>query len=508
MAILKTQIASGPVRGIETGTPGVNAFLGIPFAKAPVGMLRWQAPVAPEGWTEERFCGDFGPSCWQRDNQGPGFDKQMKMNRVPPRPLRMDEDCLSLNVWTPAEKAGEGLPVMVWFYGGGLQGGTADDIMFDGEGLCPYGVVLVTVNYRTGVFGYFGHEELEAESEHHASGNYGLLDQLFALRWVHDNISAFGGDADNVTIFGCSGGGRSVQGIACSPLSRGLVQHAVCHSAGGLNPDYSLPYDKIKELGAEFTAFCGKENVAQMRQIPARALQELYGQFRKQFNITGDGYALPCTMDEVVRRGSQADIDYLLSTMNDEFVMPQRFPVSLANFDEVRTKFGVRTSILGAVCQPQTDEEALDVVVHAEAYEMKAAQLAWAQVQAEQAEKGLKKPVRLCTFIHPVPGANGLSCHGEDQFYVFHTLFKFWQPFGEQDEALSRRLMAYWTNFAKTGDPNGMDRMSGEKLPEWTYYTKESPLTMVHDTYESRMEDRSHPFIEQAAAAYRDNRRK
>lgn len=508
MAIIRTKIASGAVRGIETGTPGINAFLGIPFAKAPAGELRWRGPVAPDSWEGERFCNDFGPSCWQRDNKGtPFFEKQQKLNKVPPRPLVMDEDCLSLNVWTPAEE-GQRLPVMVWFYGGGLQGGTADDITFDGEGLCQYGVVLVTVNYRTGVFGYFGHPELEDENEHHASGNYGLQDQLFALNWVHDNIAAFGGDNGNVTIFGCSGGGRSVQGIACSPLSKGLVHHAVCHSAGGLNPDYSLPYDKIKALGVEFVEFCGKKNISEMREIPAKELQDKYGEFRKQFNITGDGYALPYTMDEVVRRGEQADIDYLLSTMNNEFKMPQRFPVSLANFDEIRQKFGVRTSILGAVCRPQSDEEALDVVINAEAYEMKAAQLAWAQVQAEQAEKGLKKPVRLCTFIHPVPGGDGGSYHGEDQFYVFHTLFKYWQPYGEKDEALSRRLMAYWTNFAKTGDPNGVDPMSGKPLAEWTFFTKESPLTMVHDTDESRMEDRSHPFIEQAAAAYRENRRK
>ena len=496
MAILTTTIRTGAVRGLETAVPGITVFKGIPFAKAPAGELRWKAPVAPEAWEGERLCDDFGYSCWQRNNNdSPMFKKMQEINPVPPRPLRMDEDCLSLNVWTPAVSADERLPVMVWFYGGNLHSGTSDDIIFDGEALCKFGVLLVTVNYRVNVFGYFGHPDLEKENEHHSSGNYGLQDQIFALQWIHDNIAAFGGDAGSVTIFGCSGGGRSVQGISCSPLSRGLVHHAVCHSAGGLNPNYSLAYDKIKELGVEFVAYCGKKTIDEMRAIPAQELEEKYIQFGKQFNITGDGYALPYTMDEVVRRGEQADLDYLLCTMNDEFIMPPRQPVTLANFDEMRPTFGLRTSILGQVVHPRTDEEAYDVVARAEAYEMKAAQLAWAQVQAKQP----KKPVRLSTFVHPVPSHDdGSARHGDDQYYVFHTMYKFAHPYGEKDEAVSQRLMRYWTNFAKTGDPNG------EGLPAWTPYTQDSPLTLTIDTDDCRMEDRSHPIIEEVAATYRD----
>lgn len=497
--ILQTVIRSGPVRGLETATPGITAFKGIPYAKAPVGDYRWKAPVAPKAWENERLCDDFGPSCWQPDNSVlPSFKRMQELNPVPPRPLVMDEDCLSLNVWTPAESSDERLPVMVWFYGGGLQAGTSDDILFDGEGLCRFGVLLVTVNYRTGVFGYFGHPALEAENEERSCGNYGLRDQIFALQWVKDNIAAFGGDADNVTIFGCSGGGRSVQGVACSPLGGGLVQHAICHSAGGLNPHYSMEYEPLKALGEEFVAYCGKQSIEEMREIPARELQTLYESFRKQFNITGDGYVLPYVMDEIVRRGEQADIDYLLCTMQDELIFPAKTPVSLENFDSLRNTFGLRTSILGRVVTPRSDEEAMDVVERAEAYEMKASQLAWAQVQAQQP----KKPVRLGTFVHPVPShEDGSARHGDDQAYVFHTLFKFWYPYGEKDEALSQRLMQYWTNFAKTGDPNG------EGLPLWTPYTVDSPLTLTIDTDDCRMEDRSHFIIEQVAAAYRENRR-
>lgn len=493
MAILHAVTTSGPVRGVCCQTEPITRFLGIPYAAAPVGNLRWKGPVSPAPWTDERLCGDYGYSCWQRDNtQSPQFLLDCQRNPVKPRPLRMSEDCLSLNIWTPAADASERLPVMVWFYGGGLQGGTTDDIVFDGEGLCSHGVLLVTVNYRTGVFGYFAHEALEAEDPHHASGNYGLRDQIFALQWIHDNIAAFGGDAGNVTIFGCSGGGRSVQGVACSPLSRGLVHHAVCHSAGGLNPDYSTDYAELKAQGQALMELCGCRTLDELRQVPANVLQKQYEDFGYWFNITGDGYALPLPMDEMVRQGRQADLDYLLCTMDDEFLLPLRGEVSLANFEDVRKTYRGRTRILGQVIQPTTDAEAVDAVVHAEAYEMKSAQLAWARVQAAQD----KKPVRLSTFVHKMPGENGAAGHGDDQYYIFHTLFRIWRPFTAQDEALSQTLMRYWTNFAKTGDPNG------EGLAPWTPYTLESPLTLTIDVDHCQMEDRSHPFLTQVSNAY------
>lgn len=493
MSIINTTVHTGEVRGVACETAGIVRYLGIPYAAAPKGELRWKAPVDLEKWEGERLCDDYGFSCWQRDNSNsPSFKLDMERNPVKPRALRMDEDCLSLNVWTPAKDKSERLPVMVWFYGGGLQGGTTDDIIFDGEGLCSYGVVLVTVNYRTGVFGYLAHSDLENENPNHSSGNYGLLDQIFALKWVQKNITAFGGDPENVTIFGCSGGGRSVQGVACSPLSRGMVHHAVCHSAGGLNPLYSTDYTELKEHAENFIHFCGCENIAQLRVVPAEELQHKYEEFGFWFNITGDGYALPLPMDEMVRKGLQADIDYMLCTMDDEFLMPLRGEVNLANFEEVRKNYRGRTAILGQAVKPSTDAEAVDAVVHAEAYEMKASQLAWARVQANQD----KKPVRLSTFVHKLPGENGAARHGEDQFYIFHTLFRLWRPFTEKDDALSKKMMHYWTNFAKTGDPNG------EGLEPWTPFTNESPLTLTIDVDKCVMEDRSHPFLTQVSDAY------
>jgi para-nitrobenzyl esterase len=424
----------------------------------------------------------------------PSIQKFKELNPVKPRPLIMNEGCLSLNVWTPAETSYERLPVMVWFHGGGLQFGTSADITFDGEGLCRFGVVLVTVNYRTGVFGYFGHPELEKENDYNSSGNYGLQDQIFSLRWVHDNISAFGGDPENITIFGCSGGGRSVQGICCSPLASGLVQHAGCLSAGGLNPDYSLPYASIKEYGVEFVEFCGKKNIGEMREIPAKELQRYYEDFKKQFNITGDGHVLPYTMDEVVRRGEQANVDYILSTTNHELRRPPNQKITLENFSP--DMFSPRTAIFGAVCKPKTDAEAADFVEWAEAYEMKSAQLAWARLQATQD----KKPVYLCTFDRPMPGV-GIAGHGDDQYYIFSTLRKFWMPFTEEDYALSQTMMHYWTNFAKTGDPNE------EGLSQWTKFTTESPLTMSINTNGCEMRERSLPVMERLAMTYIDGRR-
>ena len=489
--MIETTIQCGKVKGIETAVPGITAFLGIPYAEAPEGDLRFKSPVPKAPWDGVRECSDFGYSCWQRDNTGsPYFKELQKKNPVPPRPLRMSEDCLSLNVWTPAADPSEKLPVMVWFYGGGLQGGTSDDLIFDGEGLCTYGVVLVTVNYRTGVFGYIGHEELEAESEFHTSGNYGLQDQILSLKWVRDNIGAFGGDPENVMIFGCSGGGRSVQGICCSPVAQGLVQHAVCHSAGGLNPNYSLDYESLKARGAEFVQYCGKEHIAELREIPAEELQHLYEAFRKQFNITGDGYFLPYTMDEMIRRGEQADIDYILSTTANEIKWPVREPVTKANFkDHV---FGERTRIFGTTVKPETDEKAMEYAEWAEVFEMKGAQLGWAVLQAGQP----KKPVYLASFEHPMPHT-GLSSHGDDQYFVFDTLRKFWYPSTEKDEALCREMMRYWTNFAKTGNPNG------EGKDVWKPFTKDAPFTMViRDAGAITPEIRHVPEIDHLADVY------
>ena len=496
MSITKTLISSGQIRGAETSAHGISAFLGIPFAKDPIGNLRWRAPEAAEKWDGVKDCLDFGSSCWQMDISGifPDAKKQMELNPVKPRELRMDEGCLSLNVWTPAESCNDRLPVMVWFHGGGLQFGTSDNIVFDGEGLCKFGVILVTVNYRVGMFGYFGHPELEKENKHHSSGNYGLQDQIFALRWINENISAFGGDSKNVTIFGCSGGGRSSQAICCSPLAKGLVHHAACHSGGGLNPDYSMPYKKLKELGMEFVEFCGKKNIEEMREISAQELQSYYEKFIKWFNVTDDGYVLPYTMDEIVRRGEQADVDYILSTTNHEIRKPIKDKVTLENFSS--SMFGERTAIFGAVCKPESDEEAADFVEWQEAYEMKSAQLAWAKVQATQD----KKPVYLCTFDRKMPGV-GLARHGDDQFYLFNTLRKFWMPFTEEDYDLSRSMMQYWTNFAKNGNPNG------EGLAEWKRFTTESPLTMSLNTGRSEMRDRTVPVMDRLARAYIEGRR-
>ncbi len=492
MAILQTRIRNGSVRGHTTDTEGISVFLGIPYAKAPTGKLRWRAPEPSENWEGIRDCSDFGPSCWQADNsKSPFFLACMEKNPVKPRPLRMDEDCLSLNVWTPAISQEDRLPVMVWFYGGGLQAGTSDDILFDGEGLCRFGVVLVTVNYRTGVFGYFGHPDLESENEHRSSGNYGLQDQIFSLYWVKDNIAAFGGDPDNVTIFGCSGGGRSVQGIACSPLAKGLVRHAICHSAGGLNPNYSLEYGALLELGREFMQYCGKNGMDEMRSIPAAELQNLYSSFRKQFNITGDGYVLPTEMDELVRQGRQADLDYILSTTANEFIFPPRGQVTKENFRSML--FGSRTAIFGATMHPETDEQAYHYAEWAEVYEMKSAQLAWAQLQAVQG----KKPAYVASFDHPNP-ATGRASHGDDQFYIFHTLRKYWFPAGPIEEELSQAMMLRWTNFAKTGNPNA------DGLPEWTPFTQDSPLTLsIRTAQDSIMEDRTLPEMAALAAVYR-----
>ncbi len=486
--IRKVKTENGWVRGLPAADPRITSYKGIPYADKPLGENRWRAPQPCPDWDGELFAAGFAPAALQGNaafNEELVYSREWSVDKEEP----MSEDCLYLNVWAPADGRKD-MPVYFWIYGGGLQTGFTAEMEFDGERIARRGIVVVTVGYRLNAFGFLCHPEITAESPD-APGNFGLLDQQFALRWVRRNIAAFGGDPDNITIFGCSGGGRSVQGIACSPLARGLVRHAICHSAGGLNPNYSLEYRQLKALGEEFAAYCGKKGPEEMRSIPAEELQRLYQAFRKQFNITGDGYVLPVEMDEMVRRGEQADLDYILSTTANEFFFPQKDPVTPENF---RSKlFGNRTAIFGMTVKPETDEQARHYAECAEVYEMKSAQLAWAQLQASQG----KKPAYVASFDHPNP-ATGRASHGDDQFYVFHTLRKFWFPTGQEEDELSRAMMLRWTNFAKTGDPNA------EGLPVWTPFTAESPLTLsIRTAQDSAMEDRTLPEMEALARVYR-----
>ena len=441
---MQVQTKYGMLQSVQS-QGGYALFKGVPYAAPPVGELRWRPSIDPQPWQGVRVCDTWGAACPQELSHGdPNSAYGKEFYSGPDYPPLMDEDCLYLNIWTPAKTGEEKLPVMMWMHGGGVQSGYSHEIEFDGDAFCRRGVILVTINYRLNILGYFAHPELSAESPHGASGNYGLHDQLQALRWIHDCIAAFGGDPDNVTIFGQSGGGRSTQALACSPLAKGLVKHAIVQSAGGVTTAFGrMPREQMEQRGLEFMRFAGCENLAALRAIPAAELvqklhdfgasaQSMEQRMARGFNISTDGYALPLSMEDTLLEGRQLDLDYMLGSVTLDDRMSS----------------------------------------------MMASHRGWATLQART---GLKAPY-LYRFTRQLPEDDPAderplkgAFHSSELWYTFGTLGRCWRPMTQADYALSEVMTDAWANFAKTGDPNG------GKVPTWTPYTPDNKLLMRFD---------------------------
>ncbi len=252
---------------------GFALFRGVPYAKPPVGELRWKPPVEPQCWEGIRLCDKYGDACAQFDRWGSATDDVTDDSDHPyikvknyPYPPKMSEDCLYLNIYTPAVSENDRLPVMMYIHGGGLQQWYGSDYEYCGDALCKQGCIVVSITYRLNIFGYFVHPELAKENSHNTSGNYGLLDQIRALKWIHENIAGFGGDPDNITVFGQSAGGRSALALAVSPLSRDLVRHVSIQSAGGIGSMMREDSrEKLENMGIEIMQNLGCGTIEEMR---------------------------------------------------------------------------------------------------------------------------------------------------------------------------------------------------------------------------------------------------
>lgn len=301
--------ASGTLEGTGVQRTGVREFKGIPFAQPPVGNLRWTAPQPVAQWNGVRPAKDFGPRCMQQPIFG---DMGFRSNG-------MSEDCLYLNVWTPAKSGGEKLPVMVYFFGGGFMAGDGSEPRYDGESMAAKGIVAVTVNYRLGVFGFLAHPELTEESPHHASGNYALLDQNAALLWVRQNIAAFGGDPGRVTIAGESAGSIAVSAQMASPLSKDLIAGAIGESGSILGALAPVSLAKGEEDGVKFAGVVGKPDIASLRAVGADQLLEIAGKRGgPRFSPVIDGYFFPDWPAAIFAAGKQAHIPLLAGWNSEE----------------------------------------------------------------------------------------------------------------------------------------------------------------------------------------------
>jgi para-nitrobenzyl esterase len=318
--------ANGTIEGIRDETNGVRSFKGIPFAAPPVGDLRWQAPQPVKNWEGVRQANKFGPRAMQRALFGDmGF-----------RADGMSEDCLYLNVWTPAKSGKERLPVLVYYYGGGFQAGDGSEARYDGESMAGKGIVAITVNYRLDVFGFFAHPELTRESPNHASGNYGLLDQAAALQWVRRNIAAFGGDPKKITIAGESAGSLSVNALMASPLSKDLIAGAIGESGSVMGALTPVPLSEAEAIGVKFATNNGAATLAALRAMPAKELLEAAGKRGvPRFPLVVDGYFLPKDVTAIFSAGEQSHVPLLVGWNSEE--MTYRLVLNqeptLANFE-------------------------------------------------------------------------------------------------------------------------------------------------------------------------------
>lgn len=476
----QVKVSNGLLEGTVDASSGVCAFKGIPFAQPPIGELRWKPPQPPKKWKGVRQADKFGPRAMQRPIFGDmGF-----------RSDGMSEDCLYLNVWTPAKSGKERLPVLVYFYGGGFAAGDGSEGRYDGETMAGKGIVAVTVNYRLNVFGFLAHPELTKESPHHASGNYGLLDQAAALRWVHDNISAFGGDPRQVTIAGESAGSVSVSAHMASPLSKGLFARAIGESGSLLGTLTPGPLADAEQTGLKFATNSGVVALADLRAMPADKLLEATAKPGSPwFSLVVDGLFFPKDPVAVFAAGEQAKVPLLVGwnseEMNYRMVLGPSEP-TVQNFEKAMKRLYPNDwEEALKVYRPSSGDEVIDVATDlASDRFISYSTWKWADLQ----NKAGGKPVYRYYFAHPRPAmrpemgnaspglAGGVTrnpgnnaqppargaVHSAEIEYAMGNLSKNtvygWTP---DDNKVSETMQSYFANFVKTGNPNGKD------LPDW-----------------------------------------
>ncbi len=457
------KIHSGKVRGSLTGSGGA-AFKGIPYAQPPTGELRWKEPVPVKPWTGIREATAFGRFCVQGGPGGPGSV----------------EDCLYLNVWTPRWPVPSPLPVMVWIHGGGNVAGSTADPVYDGESLARHGVIVVSMNYRLGVFGFLALPELSRESPHHVSGNYGLLDQILALRWVHENVTSFGGDPANVTIFGESAGSADVNALLSSPLSKGLFRRAIGESGPASDLPSLAEAEKKGEEMVRDLKISGESELHKLRAIRSDEIQKAIGSSMSPSGRTHmvgtvvDGWVLPESPMKVFASGKEQRVPLLLGSNSQELQKPF-FPISESLTQAITDQYGpladraMELYGLKSETEPPADPKYGPVLAQwATDSQFRCGTIAELIWHTEAGNPGYQ-----FQFSRAMPGKEALGApHGSELAYVFGTLDRAPKPttYAATDRKISEKMQQYWTNFAKTGDPNDAT------LPTWPKFDAEARM--------------------------------
>lgn len=457
IGVVTTQ--AGKVKGYRQ--ENVSIFKGIPYAAPPVASLRWKAPQPVAAWKAVKECTAFSASPMQPAPVP--FAMWTEEFIAPPKPL--SEDCLYLNVWTSATSKHAKQPVFVWIYGGGFSSGSAGCAIYDGAEYAKQGVVFVSINYRVGVFGFLAHPALTKESGVHASGNYGLMDQLAALQWVKKNIAAFGGDPNNVTIAGQSAGSMSVHSLVASPLGKGLFQKAIAQSGGLLGSRFIASLQDAEKSGQQFQALAQATDLNALRALSADSVQKLsQKQGAPRFGPALDGHVLPADLMAAFRSGNFNQVPMLSGWVTGDGALFGNAKVAPDKFvADIKRQYKDKAGTLLALLPHNTEEEAT-------AASGKLALLSFAGWPSHQLAVYDSKPVYVYEYGHVPPDKEGFpnygAFHTSEVPFALHTLHTWKRNWRPVDYKMERIVSSYWINFIRTGNPNG------KELAVWNVYNK------------------------------------
>jgi para-nitrobenzyl esterase len=469
-------VSGGRLQGVTAPGGAITVFKGVPFAAAPVGNLRWRAPQPVTSWTGVRNANQFGASCIQQivKERKPWTHEFMAHGDI-------SEDCLYLNVWTPAKTSQDKLAVYVFFHGGGNVEGSGSIPAYDGTALANKGVVVVTLNYRLGVLGSFVHPELSAEAPYHASGNYSALDVVAALRWVHANIAQLGGDPSRVTIGGQSAGSGHVHNMVSSPLAQGLFQGAIAESGSQVGTEMGgRSLKEVEQVGVEFAKAKGAQSLADLRRmswqqiiapIPAATPGATPRQFR--FSSVIDNYLFVATNAETIAQGKHNDVPTLTGSNSGEYGAAAAQTFTVASFGKLaHDRYAEFADDFLKLYPATTDAQATSLAKDAARDQARVSTNLWARDRARTSH------TKTFTYYynHALPGPDAATFgafHTSEIPYVLNSLAMSDRPFTAADHSIADTMSTYWANFIKTGDPNGVG------LTHWPTVSEQPGMVMA-----------------------------
>ena len=474
------KVENGLVQGLPAADPRITSFKGIPFAAPPTGENRWRAPQPAEDWEGIYNAYAFAPVSMQVRQEIDDNNIYTREWAVEPD-IAMSEDCLYLNVWTPAKDPSEKLPVFVWYFGGGLQVGHTAEMEFDGERIARRGIVVVTINYRLNVFGFLSHPDITAEAPE-APANFGHLDQQAATRWVKRNIAAFGGDPDNMTIGGQSAGGGSVMSQLTSPQNEGLFQKAIVQSGvftplypGNRMPRFRRTLAEAEQEGVTFFEYLGVSSLAEARELDAVYLRDKAVAYKGFWGTVEDQKFSVGNPFELFMENKRLMVPVMLGHTSSEFFSAP----NVSSVEELRQMaeemFGDDAENFLKLCQI----DSANVALSKEKAAVSSIEYAIRVLGHENTNSGANTPMYYYNFDADIPGwDNPGTFHSVDLWFFFETLAKCWRPFVGKHYDLARQMCNYWANFIRSGDPNGEDS-TGDQLPTWAPYTSDAPYGML-----------------------------